>query len=462
MEGDERAAALRRAAEAGGEGQADQHGRGDEDERDDARGAAEQPPLVAGGHAGTAVLRGRSAVAVDAPSSCTMRPPWRRSQRRACVGPLSSAAFASVSASSAVGASAVAPIRPVQAGSPRGGSSRWWRGVPSGARQSRVSMPDVATAPSSRLQRVDRLAGRAGGGPRPRRCAARRAGRRRSRRPSARARAACASMSAARPLPMPPVSSRTPGGRRIESVGDRDARQRRARVGLGRAARRRLGERLRERELGRAARAVVAAASSAATSVGSTRPPVQLRRHQPGGDRARAAARTPGPRSRGAALRRQSSLSGRKRLSVGVEVLEERAARGRGRVVVDEQPDVGAHAVEGQVGHDERVVRGAGAAAAAGAAGAAVRAGAGAAGRGRAGAPRRPARGRAGPREPPAGVDARRVAAPPPRCSTIRVTITRPDDHLRRGAASPPRRAAARPRRAPGRRPARIWNASSA
>ena len=49
VERDERAAAGGRAAEAGGERQPDQDGDGDEDQRDDARGAAHQPPGVVGG-----------------------------------------------------------------------------------------------------------------------------------------------------------------------------------------------------------------------------------------------------------------------------------------------------------------------------------------------------------------------------------------------------------------------------
>ena len=52
------------------------------------------------------------------------QPARSASTRRAPSGPESRAAFASVSASTAVGPSAVAPISPVQAGSPVAGSIR--------------------------------------------------------------------------------------------------------------------------------------------------------------------------------------------------------------------------------------------------------------------------------------------------------------------------------------------------
>ena len=92
----------------------------------------------------------------------TIRPPWRRSQRCAPRGPLSSAALASASASSAVGASAVALIRPVQAGCRVHGSSRWWRGVPSGARHRRrvdARGGDGAVLDVQRVDAVSRVSG---------------------------------------------------------------------------------------------------------------------------------------------------------------------------------------------------------------------------------------------------------------------------------------------------------------
>src|SRR3954454_21359220 len=98
--------------------EAEPDGRRDEQDGDDAGRAAGEPPLMArerdAGHAGTRASRttgrGRNAPkTVTSPSSDTTRPPWRARTRPARRGPDSSAALASVSASSAVGASAVTP-----------------------------------------------------------------------------------------------------------------------------------------------------------------------------------------------------------------------------------------------------------------------------------------------------------------------------------------------------------------
>ena len=97
-------------------------------------------------------------ISSTSPSSCTTRPPWRASAVRAPAGPVSSAIFERVSASSALGASAVAPIRPLHTGSPLDGSSRWWAYVPSARRQIRTLRPDVATPPRAELQLVHALA----------------------------------------------------------------------------------------------------------------------------------------------------------------------------------------------------------------------------------------------------------------------------------------------------------------
>src|SRR4051794_14258040 len=78
-------------------------------------------------------------------SSRTSTPPWGR-WRAAASGPARSAAFARTSASRAVGASAVACRIPVQAGSPRAGSTRWWATRPPVSQERRVT-PLVATAP---------------------------------------------------------------------------------------------------------------------------------------------------------------------------------------------------------------------------------------------------------------------------------------------------------------------------
>ena len=65
----------------------------------------------------------------------------------------------SVSASSALGASAVTPISPVQAGRPVAGSSRWCAKPPCASRQTRTFKPEVATPPAPTRTRADRLAG---------------------------------------------------------------------------------------------------------------------------------------------------------------------------------------------------------------------------------------------------------------------------------------------------------------
>ena len=80
-------------------------------------------------------------------SSRTTTPPWA-SQSRAASGPLRTAALARHSASTAVGASAVAWTTPVKAGRPVAGSSRWWAGRPSRRRASCAGRCRiVATAP---------------------------------------------------------------------------------------------------------------------------------------------------------------------------------------------------------------------------------------------------------------------------------------------------------------------------
>ena len=180
--------------------------------------------------------------------------------------------------------------------------------------------------------------------------------------------------------------------------------------------------------------------SSAGTSVGSTRPSVSSAAISP----ALIAARRSGEAGASPALGGVQAAElavGPKARQVGLEVLEELPARVRRRVVGDEQPDVRAHAVEGQVGHDERVVSGAGAAGA-GAAGAGA-AGAGAAGgRGRAAGASRAACGRGGRRRAERraarlrggarrrGLRARRAVLDDPRDDHA------PDDHLaRRGRA---------------------------
>ena len=240
--------------------------------------------------------------------------------------------MASASASSAVGASAVTLIRPVQAGWPVHGSSRWWRGVPSGARHRRVSMPEVATAASSTCS-VWKLAPVSGwrtsmsNAPPTRMSPPQSIAKRPSRR--------LARRSAARPLPVPPVSKRRPGGRRTVSSVSLIRRHGCVRVGLrrGRWAAPARG-RARARARGRG-------------GCGRSRWPRAGRRAS--GRPARRSARRPAgpPRSRRAAGR---DLDLRARVGVEaaqlaagaeaaqrrVEVLEERPARVR---LVGQQAD---------------------------------------------------------------------------------------------------------------------------
>src|SRR3954468_10723190 len=103
-----RLARLGRLDQAVGEREAEERAGRDQDQFDDARGAAEQPPGVdLGVH-----------TKWTSPSSVISTPPWRLSHLWAPPGPLNSAALASASASSPVVASAVTLISPVQAGAP--------------------------------------------------------------------------------------------------------------------------------------------------------------------------------------------------------------------------------------------------------------------------------------------------------------------------------------------------------
>ena len=125
------------------------------------------------------------------------------------------------------------------------GSSRWWAKRPSARRQTRTLSPEVATAPALDVKRVrscspvrgcsTRTSNRRSGVAR-----RRPAGRRRSRpRSAAWPASRSASRSAARPLPIPPLSKRTPVGRRIdaERLVDLDHRPAPRRARRGRAAR---------------------------------------------------------------------------------------------------------------------------------------------------------------------------------------------------------------------------------
>ncbi len=148
------------------------------------------------------------------PSAWIARPPPRARIRRAPSGPESSAALLSVSASSVVGASAVTASRPVQAGSPVAGSSRWCALRPAAVRHARRTMLEVATAPPSSARRA---AGARSSGcataiscTPPTRTSPPASTTHERAEPSSRA-----TRSAAWPLPEPPRSRRSPGGRSI-------------------------------------------------------------------------------------------------------------------------------------------------------------------------------------------------------------------------------------------------------
>ena len=120
------------------------------------------------------------------PPSWKRMPPWRRSSSRPVRGPDSSAALARTSASSADGATAVAPTRPVQAGARSPGRSGGGPAASGAAPHAAVDARGGHAAADQREARL-RRARSAGGRPRPRRAGPRRrtrrrAGRRRSRR----------------------------------------------------------------------------------------------------------------------------------------------------------------------------------------------------------------------------------------------------------------------------------------
>jgi hypothetical protein len=98
-----------------------------------------------------------SATTSALPPSSTITPPCG-SQVRADGGPASTAAFARISASRAVGASAVAWTMPVTAGRPVAGSSRWCAGAPSGSSQLGFPIPAGCDAGCGQLERVQHAA----------------------------------------------------------------------------------------------------------------------------------------------------------------------------------------------------------------------------------------------------------------------------------------------------------------
>ena len=188
-----------------------------------------------------------AAVALTRPRPRGSRPRGRRRRRAtrwsaAVAGPASSAALARTSASSAVGAFAVTCTTPVQAGPPVAGSSRWCARRPSVAQARRVTplvatpqppwRSSSATAPapigSATATRRERLVARP-----PRRRSPQQSTATRARWPSR-----PATSSAARPLPSPPESRRTPGGRRTAPRARSATTRPQRRCGSGPAGRR--------------------------------------------------------------------------------------------------------------------------------------------------------------------------------------------------------------------------------
>ena len=242
-------------------------------------------------------------------------PPPRASTRRAPAGPESSAALLSVSASSAVGASAVTASRPVQAGSPVAGIEQVvraaaGRGAPCAAHDARgrdgaVGDPPAAPpAPARAGARLRPRARRRRGRPRPRRRPTT------ARQPSSRA-----TRSAAWPLPEPPRSSRSPGGRSIVPQPSSTSHLAPASRRIGRARRGRGPD---------AGASGPAGALAPRTSGGSRRPrarragtdrPARRCGAPPRARRARrrAAVGDAGTAARGSAFRAHSSDPGRKR-----------------------------------------------------------------------------------------------------------------------------------------------------
>ena len=310
--------------------------------------------------------------------------------------------------------------------------------MPSGARHSRRSIPDVATAPSLSLRACSIIVRVRGWRTSIANVAARRAGRRRSRRPSGPVEPG-ASRSAARPLPVPPVSRRRPGGRWTEVAVTLTVRQAALRSAV---AGRRCGacsSAAREREFGRRG----ACGRSPLPPAGDERridEPVR----QPGGQQARgdryAQQRRTRDLGRGSALSRDSSLSGRNRLSSRSK--SSRNSRHASAVASSATRSRTVVPMQSKLRSVMTTAWSAGRGAAPGRRG-------GGRGGGRGGPPER-----ARSRRRRAGRGARGPAPRRGRCSTIRVTITR-RDHPGGAPAQPPRAPAARPSRSRGpRRPA--------
>ena len=164
-----------------------------------------------------------------------------------------------------------------------------------------------------------------------------------------------ASRSAARPLPVPPVSKATPGGRWITplAIVDVDLPPCLVRPRPGRLALRRQGQGILQRGRGEPRRASsrIQPPRARATRVGSTRPPAQLRGVDPGAERpsrSRLDARTLG---RGFAFMRAELAVGTEARELRVEALDEalgldrgmRRVRGIRARFLDDQPDLAAH-----------------------------------------------------------------------------------------------------------------------
>ena len=124
-----------------------------------AHGATQGGPSIATAATARRAARRRAGMTSTAPSSWTSTPPCSARTARPPRGPRSSATLASTSASSALRPTAVAASRPVQAGRPVDGSSRWWAGAPRSSSHRRRWIPEVATPPPPSAEAMGDLAG---------------------------------------------------------------------------------------------------------------------------------------------------------------------------------------------------------------------------------------------------------------------------------------------------------------
>ena len=178
-------------------------------------------------------------------------------------------------------------------------------------------------------------------------------------------------MSAASPLPLPPVSKPTPGGRLIVPASSSTSIRRHSASARGRAGRRSRSERER---IGQGApdprlRGTPRIPPRRSRRAGwdrpgrrSSRPPTAPRRT------ARRSSSDAGTSGRGSSLSAVSSLSRRKResaasnraMNMSALLRGERGGRRAGQWLPDDQANLAAHGIEGEVvdAHDEEVATG--------------------------------------------------------------------------------------------------------